>query len=73
MDKTKSQIMDTTLPKLYQKLRLYRFNSAEWGPNNMKAETYSFSNDIYHGGVVNWVKMGQNHNFLKKVVLKQLF
>ena len=42
MDKTKSQIMDTTLPKLYQKLRLYRFNSAEWGPDNMKAETYSF-------------------------------
>ena len=71
--KTNSQIRDTVLCRSVTKnLTDYRFNSAGWGLNDMKAEIHSFPTMYIIGGG-KWGRNGSKLRFSQKKWPKNSF
>ena len=71
--KTNSQIMDTILCRSVTKnLTAYRFNSAGWGLDDMKAEIHSFPTMYIIGGG-KWGRNGSKLRFSEKKWSKNSF
>ena len=70
---TNSQIMDTILCRSVTKnLTAYRFNSAGWGLDDMKAEIHSFPTMYIIGGG-KWGRNGSKLRFSEKKWSKNSF